>query len=65
MQVKTSGRSLWLVALSCSQVLPPSVVLYAPPALTPMFILLGSFASIAIEWSPRPPKPGVHLARDG
>src|SRR5438445_10672171 len=31
----------------------------------PTIIFFGSFASIAIEWSPMPPKPGTHFARDG
>src|SRR6266508_4405925 len=66
MQLKTSGRSDCPVAtLSAFHVAPPSVVLNAPAALMPMFILFGSSASIAIECRPRPPAPGFHFGREG
>ena len=65
MHMKTSGRSPPLTALSCAHVAPPSVVVYTPPTLIPTCIFFGSFASIAIECSPIPPKPGTHFAREG
>ena len=73
MQPNTSGRGVSPLVgfgaptcvLSRVHDAPPSFVVYTPPTLMPTCILFGSAASMAIEWSPIPPKPGTHSLREG